>query len=83
VPFQERAIRRCFVDVAFLYLDAALLQKTSGVATRGSGGLPEEGRLGHPAILPADSRAHAAPAASRRGQERPRRLGTMCGRARC
>jgi hypothetical protein len=47
VPFQEFSIRRILVDVPFGEVDLALIQKTSGVAARSSGGLPEERWLGH------------------------------------
>jgi hypothetical protein len=39
---EERAVRRIAVDVARLELDRMLLQKTSGVTARRSGGLPVE-----------------------------------------
>jgi hypothetical protein len=53
VPFEEFSIRRILVDVPFGDVDLALIQKTSGVAARSSGGLPEERWLGHVSILPA------------------------------
>ena len=47
VLLEERAIRRCAIDVTFLDVNRVLFQKTSGVAARRSGGLPVEERLRH------------------------------------
>jgi hypothetical protein len=44
MAFEEGPVRRVPVDVPFLYVDALLLQKTSGVAARRSGGFPVENR---------------------------------------
>jgi hypothetical protein len=51
VLFEKRAVRRFAGDVALLDVDVMLLQKTSGVAARRSGGLPVEERLRHDLIL--------------------------------
>jgi hypothetical protein len=47
VPFEKRTVRRVAIDIPFFDIDLLLLQKTSGVATGRSGGLPVEDRLGH------------------------------------
>jgi hypothetical protein len=54
VPFQELAIGRVLVDIPFGDLDLSLVQKTSGVAARSSGGFPEERWFGHGCIVDAD-----------------------------
>jgi hypothetical protein len=51
VLLEEGPIRRIPVDVAFFDVYRVLLQKTSGVAARRSGGLPVEHRPGHEGIL--------------------------------
>ncbi len=51
VPFEKGAIGRIPGDVAFLDVDSELVQITSGIAARRSGGLPVQRRLGHPRIL--------------------------------
>jgi hypothetical protein len=52
VLLEERAIRRVPVDVTLFDVDVLLLQKTSGVSARRSGGFPVEGCLGHADIIP-------------------------------
>jgi hypothetical protein len=47
VLLEELARRGIAIDVTFVDVDALLLQKTSGVAAGGSGGLPVKDRLGH------------------------------------
>jgi hypothetical protein len=47
VFFEKGAIRRITIDVVLLDVDLVLLQKTSGVAARRSGGLPVEEWLRH------------------------------------
>ena len=51
VRFEKCPVGRLLVDIAFLDVNALLLQKTSGVAAGRSGGFPEEGRLRHRLIL--------------------------------
>jgi hypothetical protein len=53
VFLEKSAGRRILVDVVFFDVDLVLLQKTSGVAARGSGWFPVEDWPGHPRILPA------------------------------
>jgi len=53
VFLEKSARRRILVDVVFFDVDVVLLQKTSGVAARGSGWFPVEEWPGHPRILPA------------------------------
>jgi hypothetical protein len=56
VFLEERPVRRVPVDVAFFDGLVLLLQKTSGVAARGSGRFPVEDRLGHGPFYPTDFR---------------------------
>jgi hypothetical protein len=57
VFLEKSARRRIPVDVVFFDVDVVLLQKTSGVAARGSGWFPVEEWPGHPRILPASAPA--------------------------
>ena len=50
VLLEERAVGRLAVDVALLDVNLVLVQKTSGIAARRSGGLPVEDGL-HGSIL--------------------------------
>jgi hypothetical protein len=52
VLLEKCPVGRVPVDVALFDADVLLLQKTSGVAARGSGRFPVENRLGHAPILP-------------------------------
>ena len=47
VLLEELARRRLTVDVELADLEARFVQKTSGILTGGSRGLPVEGRFGH------------------------------------
>jgi len=47
VPFEERAVRRCLVDVALVERDAQLGQITSGVPARRSRGFAVEDGCAH------------------------------------
>jgi hypothetical protein len=51
VPFEERAIGRIAVDVAFFDVDAELVQITSGIAAGRSSRFPVKRRLRHAGIL--------------------------------
>jgi hypothetical protein len=51
VPFEERAIRRIAVDVAFVDVDAELVQITSGIAAGRSSRFPVKRGLWHDGIL--------------------------------
>ena len=63
VPLEKRPIGRILVDVSFFDVHPLLLQKTSGVAAGRSSRFPEEGRLGHNAILPSSRPVAARDAA--------------------
>jgi hypothetical protein len=51
VPFEERAIGRIAIDVAFFDVDAELVQITSGIAAGRSSRLPVKRGLRHAGIL--------------------------------
>jgi hypothetical protein len=51
VTFEERAIGRIAVDVAFFDVDAELVQITSGIAAGRSSRFPVKRRLRHDGIL--------------------------------
>jgi len=52
VLFEKGAVGRMRVDVLRVDVDAVLLQKTSGVAAGGSGGLQVKRRLRHLQMVP-------------------------------
>jgi hypothetical protein len=61
VPFEELARRRVPVDIPFVDLNPLLRQKTSGIATGGSGRLPIKEQLGHGWFLPATRGSEPVP----------------------